>query len=191
MLAREAPAPGRTLPRKEIKRHRCAHAQGKTPITLATVPFCHFLPGGLQGVANATNKANLKDNSLRCSAVERRQWAIPGPTNTDSATEQHARGRSGQDEGAAEEDTQHSARETASPSAGGVELGWGDVASSSTGSGRRLLQLAARGGACIWHDGCDPEVVDPLTGSKGQFCAKGGYCEVCSFCQVGASAWRM
>mmetsp|Transcript_43899 Transcript_43899/g.64456 ORF Transcript_43899/g.64456 Transcript_43899/m.64456 type:complete len:1032 (-) Transcript_43899:352-3447(-) len=58
-----------------------------------------------------------------------------------------------------------------------------DVANGGRTTKRQLLQLAGKGEGCVWHDGCDQTVVDPLTSIPGQFCAKGAFCEVCSFCQ--------
>jgi hypothetical protein len=113
----------------------------KSPVTLASVSHCAFLPAGLQGVANATNKAAMKKSDQRCS---------------DSARRQELR-----------DDNE---KNTSSPVL----------------KERRLLQLAGRGAGCVWHDGCAQDVTDPITGNAGQFCAKGGYCEVCSFCQSDA-----
>ena len=121
---------------------------GKAARTLATVKLCGMLTAGLQGVANSTNKEDLKKASLRCTAA-RRQMAGAGVDETSGAAHTSSR-----------------------PSMQRREL---------------LQALSGREGPCIWHDGCDQTVLDPLTRVAGQFCAKGGYCEVCSFCQIDAT----
>ena len=155
--------------------------KGKAPISMAAVSYCAFLPAGLQGVANTTNKEHLKANSLRCSAADRRRWS-------SSSTNSHA--VIGGAVGAARSKRQGAYGVESLPS-----LHHENVNASRRRQGQRsqqhlltadrhLLQLAGKGAACTWHDGCDLSVLDPLTGKAGQFCAKGGYCELCSFCQV-------
>jgi hypothetical protein len=188
--------------------------KAKAPISLAVVSYCGFLPAGLQGVANTTNKEHLKANSLRCSEAQRRRW-ISSSTNSHAfigrgvggassnrqgahnvaslsplhyqnvnagTRQEHAGKRSERQRSERQRSEQHQLTGDRHLLTGDRHLLTGDR-HLLTGD-RHLLQLAGKGAACIWHDGCDHSVVDPLTGKAGQFCAKGGYCEVCSFCQV-------
>ena len=119
---------------------------------------------GLQGVKNLTNKETLKKVSLSsCSSPTRR-----ADQNMHISLEHVLpreklllvdRNREGDREGGREGD---------------------GVRANDCGGAKREE-------ACIWHSGvggCDKCVRDPLTGFNGLFCAKAGYCEYCSFCQV-------